>query len=108
MDYWQECVEAALNDAGLVATTEQIEQMASVFEGAYENYGLYSGNEVASKNLAAHREDEMQQLRNEIERERRKITCRECNGTGEYVSHGPYHSAYSTCFKCNGAGRHDR
>lgn len=45
MDYWKECIEEALCDAQLTATKEQTDTIISWVEGAFENYGLATGQE---------------------------------------------------------------
>lgn len=106
-DYWRESVEIALDEAGVTATDEQIEEIAGAIEISHENYGMAMGHDVASVNLAGERERETERLKSEIERERAKITCRECNGSGWQTTHGPIHNCTSQCWKCRGAGRHD-
>lgn len=106
MDYWRECIEEAFEDAGLKASKEQIDTVASWAEGAHDNYGMATGLDIASQNLRANREREMDDLRKELQAERDKVTCRVCGGGGTITTHGPIHSSYSSCLKCNGAGRH--
>ena len=45
MDYWRECVAESFEDAGLVATDDQIDTVTSWVEGAHENYGLATGSD---------------------------------------------------------------
>ena len=100
MDYWQECITEAFEDAGIDATKEQINTVASWVSGAHENYGMAHGYDCISNP----RDEEISELKRKLEREKNKIICKECKGTGVYISYGPYHSAESSCFKCNGAG----
>lgn len=46
MDYWKECVSEAFEDAGLEASDEQIDTVASWVEGAHDNYGMAHGHDV--------------------------------------------------------------
>jgi hypothetical protein len=46
MNYWMECISEAFDEAGIVATDEQIKSVADDVEGSHENYGLYSGQEA--------------------------------------------------------------
>lgn len=39
-DYWLECVSIALEEAGVSATEEQLQQIAEAVEGCHENYGM--------------------------------------------------------------------
>lgn len=107
MDYWQEAVECALDEAGISATPKQIEDIAGAMEISHENYGMAMGHDVASANLTAHRERELAEARAETERERNKVICKECGGRGRIIEHGPVHSYDSECWKCRGEGRHD-
>lgn len=50
INYWYECVSEALEDAGIDAAEDQVHTVADWVEGAHENYGMYSGNDVADKN----------------------------------------------------------
>jgi len=45
MDYWLECIKEAFEDAGIIATEEQIRNVTGWVEGAYENYGMASGHD---------------------------------------------------------------
>ena len=45
MDYWDECVRCALEEAGVIATEEQIVLVAEAVKGGHENYGLAMGHE---------------------------------------------------------------
>jgi len=45
MDYWKECISEAFDDAGIVATEDQIETVASWVDGAHENYGMATGSD---------------------------------------------------------------
>lgn len=104
MDYWKECIEIAFADAAVIATPEQINEVASVVEGAHENYGMAHGYDVISKGAEDSR---LNELKRELARERAKIICKRCAGSGEEVTHGPYHSGVSQCMACGGYGRHD-
>ena len=52
-EYWDECVSEALEDAGVSATDEQIKIIGSWVEGAHDNYGMATGDDVASENYRA-------------------------------------------------------
>lgn len=102
MSYWEECIDEALNDAGIEASKEQIELIASWVEGAHENYGMAHGHDVAHRGP----DPEIKRLRKELSDERNKILCADCNGQGWITTLGPYHSGTSQCSKCRGEGRH--
>jgi len=101
MDYWKECVAEALEDAGITASDEQIDTVASWVEGAHDNYGMAFGHDCIPNPVTL----ENERLKKEIKKERDKIICPECKGTGEYITRGPIHSAWSQCGKCRGEGR---
>ena len=45
MDYWLECIKEAFEDTGIIATEEQIRNVAGWVEGAHENYGMAYGHD---------------------------------------------------------------
>lgn len=45
MEYWKECIAEALEDSGIKATDEQIDNITSWVEGAHENYSMATGEE---------------------------------------------------------------
>jgi hypothetical protein len=51
--YWRIFAEEVPSDLGLELTDEQIEQLTVALEGAHENYGLGSGQDVADRNWRA-------------------------------------------------------
>lgn len=101
-EYWQECVECALEDAGITATDEQVKIVVETVQGSHENYGMYHGHDCIPNPLAL----ENEQLKKELTAEKDKVLCKECNGLGRITESGPYHSSESQCMKCKGEGRH--
>ena len=99
-DYWFECVAVSFEEHGIVATEKQIDDVAGDIQGAHENYGM--AYPTPENPLIG----ELQTLKLALYKEREKVTCKHCKGTGEEVIHGPSHSSYSQCFKCRGEGRH--
>ena len=104
-DYWKEAVEIALEEAGVNASAEQIEQITGVIEGAHECYGQAFGHDIASRNLAASQRDEVTALQKKLAAEKEKITCKECNGEGWITTNFGSRSGTSQCWKCHGEGR---
>lgn len=102
MEYWKECVSKAFDDAGITATEEQIQDVATCVEGAFENYGMAHGHDCIPNPLAT----ENSLLKKELEDEKRKILCKECKGSGIFVSYGGSLMATSQCWKCKGEGRY--
>ncbi len=66
-DYWDEAVRIALDDVGLKASDEQIQEIAGSMEGSHENYGQSMGHDVASANLVSADKSEIARLKRELE-----------------------------------------
>ena len=66
--YWEECVEAMLEDVGMTATPEQVKQMASVVEGAHENYGMAFGHDCIPNPTETEKDRQIKLLKDEIKR----------------------------------------
>ena len=99
MDYWKECVSCALDEAGIIASNEQIETIKAIVEGAHDNIGqaYYAPeNPLISEN---------KKLERQLSIERDKRHCEECNGKGRITTQGTYHSSNSECYKCRGEGK---
>lgn len=102
MNYWKECVESALEEAGLLATQEQVDIMANVVRGGHNNYDM--AYPLPENPLI----DEVKALEKKVAREKSKVTCANCNGSGGWtVPVGVSHQSYERCHRCNGEGRHD-
>lgn len=106
-EYWQEAVACALDEAGISASSEQIAEIAESMSNSADMRDQYLGYDIASANFVSNERSEVARLKKELEREKRKVICKECNGGGSITYDGPYHSSTSSCFKCNGEGRHD-
>lgn len=106
MNYWEECITEALDDSGLKATKEQIENIASWVEGAHENYGLATGLDVVVMNHKTDAEIELEKLKKSIadkeEWESSTSPCKSCNTTGT-VKDGWGRDL--VCQNCDGKGR---
>lgn len=85
LEYWEESIASSFDEHGITASKEQITAIAKDLQHAQECMGMafYSPP-----------------------KERRMVTCKDCNGNGYYTSYGPYHSSIHTCDKCKGRGRH--
>ncbi len=101
-DYWADGITDAFEEAGIVATPEQIELVIGAVEGGHENYGLAHGHECIPNPLLG----EVQRLQRELDAERDKVHCEECNGHGRIITQGPSHGSNSQCWKCHGKGKH--
>lgn len=99
-DYYAEGLAEAFEEHGVLATKEQIQAIAEDVVGWSESIGM-----------AFHQPEhpsviEAETLKKALERERSKVVCRHCNGFGIISVQGPHHGSTSSCFKCNGEGRH--
>ena len=101
MDYWRECIVEAFDDAGIVATGQQIDCVAGWVEGAHENHGLATGRECIPNPLV----EKIDKLERELRQEKALSVCPVCKGRGRLVSYGPAHSAESDCHRCHGRGK---
>jgi len=101
MDYWEECISEAFEDAGLSATKEQIDIVTSWVEGSHDNYSMAHGHDCIPNPLAT----ENEQLKIDLKKEKDKITCPDCKGNGYTVSYGGTFMAESRCSACQGEGR---
>jgi DnaJ-class molecular chaperone len=102
MDYWKECISEALDDIGVSLTDGQITALGSWIEGAHENHGTATGQECIPNPLVTENDN----LQKELDREKSKVICTACDGTGVIRIDGPCHFSTSSCWKCNGEGRH--
>lgn len=102
-DYWKECIAEAFEDAGVAATDDQIEKIAQCVEGASQTLDMAFGR-YCIPNAAG---EENKQLRKALTKEREKVLCESCRGTGSIVDLiGACHYSQSTCWRCKGEGRH--
>lgn len=100
-NYWEECIDEALEEAGITATAEQRRKVADFVAGAHDNYGMAHGHDAIPNPMVG----EIAKLKKDLVKEREMVTCGECGGTGRFISYGPYHSAESECHLCRGRGR---
>jgi len=73
VDYWEECISEALDDAGVTVTKEQLDTITSWVEGAHDNYGLATGSECIPNPLEA----EIKALKADHEKEVAELEERE-------------------------------
>jgi len=107
MKYWKECVESALEEAGMTATDEQVSIFAKVIEGGYENYGMSHGYDAIPNQVEYRAQQELKKLKDDIERNRRweasTRPCEECITTGVVKD---VWGRYMKCPHCDGTGRY--
>ena len=100
--YWQTCVEEAVSEIGIVATSEQVAQLAEAMSHISEMESEATGRYFIPNPL----ETRLKETEAKLKRERELIHCRKCDGTGrlQYNS-GPW-GVDTGCDKCHGAGKH--
>ncbi len=98
-DYWDEAVTTSLEENGVTATAEQIKAIAGDMQASHENIGQ------AFHVPESGRDEEKEQLRRDLERERRAEWCPTCNGSGREIMYGGTFQSNSECSKCRGRGR---
>lgn len=100
MEYWEEVISEACDEAQVSLTREQLQIIAKYVESAHEYYGEAHGHYcIPNPQLK-----EIEKLEQELERESTKITCKDCKGTGEQIFHGPAFTSSGSCHWCNGTG----
>lgn len=68
MNYWEECIESACDEAGVTVTAEQIKSIAESVAISHENYGMAFGYDCIPNPLLA----DVQRLEHEIKRREEK------------------------------------
>lgn len=101
MDYWEECIKIAFEEAEITATDEQISFVIGAVKGGHENYGMAHGYDCIPNPL----EGQVKELNKRLTEEQNKVNCDACNGKGYITIHG-IKSVTSQCWKCRGDGRH--
>lgn len=103
MNYWQEAVSCALDEAGVTATDDQINQIARSIEISHDCYGMAHGHDCIPNPTVL----ENEKLKKELNVERSKVGCPECDGRGSITtSWGTTgRSCTSRCDRCNGEGK---
>ncbi len=74
MDYWKECIKEAFEDSKIIATDEQIDNVASWVEGAHENYSMANGHDVIQSPVENEKDRQIKTLKSEIERLENNVT----------------------------------
>lgn len=100
-EYWKDTILEAFDDAGIKATDEQVNTVASWVKGNHENYGMAHGHD----HITNPDKEEIKNLRQALKREQRSEHCHECSGSGRLTSDGPSHSFNTECHKCRGRGK---
>jgi hypothetical protein len=103
VDYWKECVSVAAEECDADLSSDQITYIANAVQVAHENYGMAFYSPPAGEHIMR----ENKQLARELARERAKVFCDGCKGTGRLrYNAGPW-AVDTQCSKCHGHGKID-
>lgn len=106
-EYYEECISEAAEECGAALTSDQVKAIAEAVEGAAAGISQAFGWDIASANRSAEIEKERRAGWDAVQKEREKITCQTCRGSGELrEAVGSSHVSISSCWKCGGQGRH--
>lgn len=105
--YWQDCISEAAEECDLDLTKAQLECLSYHIQMGRDDISMASGDAVASSNLFAHIEREKDDMAKALRREKDKVQCKPCAGSGSITTYGGTFQATSSCWKCKGYGRHD-
>jgi hypothetical protein len=98
-DYWRECIESALDEAEIRASPEQIMLVAEAVQGAHETY------DMAFYSPPSREPREIKRLEEELKKERSKVVCSTCSGSGRLkYNAGPW-GVNTGCHMCRGEGK---
>lgn len=99
-EYWQETLSELFDHYGIKVTASVLEKISADVAQSHDCYGESTG-ELSIQNPLS---EENSQLKKQLKREKDKMICEQCSGTGGEWIDGPYHSSYSDCYKCDGTG----
>ncbi len=102
LDLWSEMIADSFQEHGVEATVEQVRAVAADAQGMHENWDMVEPTPSGPSPA----EIELQETKKTLEKERDKVHCRLCNGSGTERIDGPAHYSLSKCWKCGGQGRH--
>lgn len=99
-DYWLECLAQSLEEHGVTASAGQLTAIARDVERAHECYGMAF---YQPENPMI---DELKEAKAALRKERDKVLCRSCSGSGRLrYNAGPW-GIDTQCHKCHGEGKH--
>ena len=106
MDYWEECIAQALEDAGIEASKDQLDIVVKWVEGAHDTYGMAFGHDAIPDPVETQAQEDLRELRKSISYHDDWVAstdpCRACATTG-HVNDG--WGRNQRCIKCDGDGR---
>ena len=74
-DYWQECVEIGLEEAGISATKEQVDILVGSVEGGHEHYGMAHGYDVIESPVRSEIDEIKARHKREIDDLNKEVGC---------------------------------
>ena len=100
-EYWREAVQEAVEALGKFGlfTSEEYTEIGKSLAISEEGLSL------AFYSPPSPEPSRVKELERELQKERSKIVCSECKGSGTYHHAGPYHSSSGQCFRCQGEGK---
>ena len=101
MNYWEECIAEAFEDAKIIASDEQIKIVANCVEGGHDFYGQAHGHDCIPNPLV----EENKKLTKRLEIEISKRVCPDCKGSGRIIENYLNRSSNSQCDRCHGEGK---
>jgi len=104
-EYWTICAEEALEEAGIVASSEQISVVAKWMKDGHENYGEQHGHAEANKSLWSDLTRRAETAEALAAREAEKVPCPECAGKVVPGLGGTIEPARCSCWYCNETGK---
>lgn len=105
-DYWEECIRIGLEEAGLVATDEQIKILTDSVKGGHENYSMAHGYDVIGSYTESQSQRELRELKDRLEKERIwKLSTEPCQRCTTKGSLKDMWGRNITCYACDGKGR---
>ncbi len=102
MNYWEESVRQALDDLNIKLSEQLIVELSEAMKISHEQYGMAHPSPDSSIDIFQGR---IKKLENELEEERQKRKCPQCDGIGFQRTDGPAHYSLFKCNLCNGSGR---
>lgn len=100
--YWRICAEGISDEMELSLPSEKLDQLADLVSRAAEMETESCGHQF----IPNPDREEIERLQKLVILERSKVTCKECSGTGRYVSNSGPWQVSGNCHKCHGEGRH--